>query len=330
MLKEEGVVYISPPRVFRHLRSVPIAYRVGALDGAAWTAPDIELVHRCQKALQKKTRGRKNDRFLMSWEAFSGDPYSGYSNAFGVANALRRITSEFDVRIVVYLRRQDEFIESLFAQIIMAGRSMDFQEFMDRHPYQGYSWETLVEAFATNFGTRNIIVRRYGPAYLEEGLLVDFGRAIGSDGIASGVEDVAVNQGPSSYGLEIARLANPHLTKNERKRLRLALQRDHGMDRFSRRSYLDPDTRDAILGHHELANNRVARRYLGQTDLFSGVGGDSAPPDPIQSLTSGSDESSETAARVMAVGIARKGWVGEILWIARGFIRKIRKWRRRS
>src|SRR6056297_1032575 len=73
-----------------------------------------------------------NASFVSSAEEFSGDPFTGYKNGHLVAEMLHRITEglDLDVQIIIYLRRQDDFFESLYTHSIYLGKSHSFNEFL--------------------------------------------------------------------------------------------------------------------------------------------------------------------------------------------------------
>ena len=84
-----------------------------------------ELGSRINRAIDESLAhaGVGIERFVTSWEGFSGNPRLAYQNANAVASMLRESTKSLDVRIIVYLRRQDEFVESMYTQTIHEGGS---------------------------------------------------------------------------------------------------------------------------------------------------------------------------------------------------------------
>ena len=74
------------------------------------------------------------DLLVISFENFSGLTLSGYKNSEAIANILYDAVKDFseDSKIIVYLRRQDLFIESLYTQFIHQGEFFSFNDFLSR------------------------------------------------------------------------------------------------------------------------------------------------------------------------------------------------------
>lgn len=213
-------------------------------------------------------------RFLMTSEGFSGDPMKGYADAPVIAARLRAATHGFDVRIIVFLRRQDDFIESWYTQRIHEGRSESFEQFFHDIRQEEMNWLRLVEAYAAVFGRENIIVRRYHREFYPEpaDLLVDFCSIVGVPKalIARSLGRVR-NQGFSREAVELARACNPHLDKGQQKQLRQLLQVISVKPVFSSYGYLTQQQREQLLALHQASNDEVARLYLqdgGNSPLF--------------------------------------------------------------
>ncbi len=220
-------------------------------------------------------------RFLMTSEGFSGDPMTGYADAPVIAARLRAATRGFDARIILFLRRQDDFIESWYTQRIHEGGSETFEEFLRLIRLEEMSWLRLTEAYAAEFGRENLIVRRYHKAFYPEpaDLLVDFCRIVGvrKERVARSLGRIR-NQGFSKEAVELARSCNPHLDKGRQKQLRQLLQTISAKPVHSRYAYFSHPQREQLLALHQASNDKVARLYLqdgGNGPLFP-------PDDPCE------------------------------------------------
>lgn len=226
---------------------------------------------------EAERRSARPVRYLMTCEGFSGDPLTGYADAPVIASRLRAATQGFDVRIILFLRRQDDFIESLYTQRIHEGRSETFEEFLRLIRLEEMSWLRLTEAYAAEFGRENLIVRRYHKAFYPEpaDLLADFCKIVGvrQELIARSLGRVR-NQGFSREAVELARSCNPHLDKERQKQLRQLLQPLSAKPVHSRYAYFTEQQREQLLALHQAANDEVARRYLSD-----GGNGPLFPPD---------------------------------------------------
>lgn len=213
-------------------------------------------------------------RYLISYEGFCGNAFQGYPNASLIANRLRAVTRDFDVRIIVFLRRQDDFIESMYTQMIHEGGSRSFQDFITTTRPESMDWYRLLESYAAVFGRENLIVRRYHADFYpkSDSLIVDFANIVGvRPECLKSKRSLTRNQGYSSEAVELARLCNPSLSKPHRALLREMLQEVSPKPLFHSYSYLDLKTRQDILAVCAESNERVKQDYfssLGQAPLF--------------------------------------------------------------
>lgn len=235
---------------------------------------DEELVRRLRSFLvshgvAKKPRGGTYPRFLLSWEGLSGNPLSGYGNASVVAESIMRATTEIPVSIIVYLRRQDDFVESLYTQMIHEGNDYSFESFVGSLPQGAFDWNLLLNAYAARFGKERVIVRRYAKDHLPEpdSLLLDFYTTLGlspheAAEQLSTTASSTPNRGYSPAALEIARLSNPVLDPGEKKQLRLILQQIGSKQPFDRYSLWSYQDRKAYIDSFLGSNRQVASSYL--------------------------------------------------------------------
>lgn len=216
----------------------------------------------------------KLNGIVISNEGFSGDPLSGYANASEMAERLRICTRDFDVKILIYLRRQDEFVESLYTQKIHEGHSLSFADFLQSITSVCFDWYALVESYAEVFGRENIIVRRYEKRFMpcRESILEDFFHIAGAEPKRLNLiqEKAAPNAGYGPVAVEIARICNPNLAASDRQELRHILQAAISKQPHERYSLLNAETRQQLLARHEESNARLAREYLGDAtgELF--------------------------------------------------------------
>ena len=114
---------------------------------------DNNMVAQCTDYLQEQTKRYSSQfRFIMSFEGFSGDLEQGYKNSRLIAQTLKEATSEFDVSVIVYLRRQDTFLESAYTQLIHQGESFSFSEFRNNYDFSSFNWLDLLNNYSEFFG----------------------------------------------------------------------------------------------------------------------------------------------------------------------------------
>lgn len=215
---------------------------------------------------------------------------------------LSRFLSRVDIKIIIYLRRQDNLLVSLYAQRVKAGRYWgslkDFYEegILSPNAYiHGdsfirdfkFDYYELLKPWAEIFGKDNIIVRSYDK---EKKRLIDsFLEAIGCDEKGD-LEylDFNKNQTISGKKLKIIRLFNyiarGILSKSLDECEKLYIRRFLFARRGKAKTLIDlvenlPDVifssklasnklLSTALANFESANRKVAQHYLGSAKLF--------------------------------------------------------------
>jgi hypothetical protein len=85
-----------------------------------------------------------------------------------------------DVRVVMYLRRQDKYLQSLYKQTVTGGRRVDFPTWLESHAYRG-DYISVVRAWAEIFGPEALMIRPYERGGRTLNVIEDFYRALGID-----------------------------------------------------------------------------------------------------------------------------------------------------
>ena len=97
------------------------------------------------------------------------------------------------VRFVVYLRRQDKYLQSLWKQTVAGGRKYSFNEWRRRRPTRG-DYLSTVEKWADMFGAESILIRPYEKGG-EINTVQDFADVLGVKG-AFDIENIGRNPSP--------------------------------------------------------------------------------------------------------------------------------------
>lgn len=267
-LRKEGICYLGKPKYFAEI-------------GTATTASN-DIIQNTVTELKVKMR-RENlfgrNKFIISSEKFSGDPHKGYKNSDTIAEIWRNITDLLDVnvKIIVYLRRQDRFIQSLYTQQIHQGKSFSFSEFIDKFDSNSFNWQLLLSHYESSFSRSQLIVRPYSKYNLPDknSLFHDFASIIGSRKLKSFNRNKVSNKGYSKDALEIARLINPQLDTAEKKIMRNMLQSVSAKGLHDDYEYFQISDRKKFLSRYKKSNQFVAKTYLEDGKLFN----DSAIPE---------------------------------------------------
>ncbi|GIV58495.1 MAG: hypothetical protein KatS3mg042_1408 [Rhodothermaceae bacterium] len=231
-------------------------------------------------------RRQPAETYLWISPCFAGSPATGYREAGPIAHNLRHVTRSFEVEILLYVRRQDLFIESLYARTIEDGKSWSFEAFGRAHDLEAYDWYRLAEAFAGHFGRERVRVRPWEPAQLAGGDVAgDVAAVLGLPGAPEAWRDGAERGSYRGEALEVARWCNRHFDGEERRLLRQLWGEVHAAAPFTLIGVMDADTRARLLKHYAASNERLARHYLGRPSgrLF----GDERRPTPCALTAAG-------------------------------------------
>ncbi len=170
---------------------------------------------------------------------------------------------DFKMQVVVYLRRQDLFLESENYHRILSGKKT-LKTHVDINYLQ------LIEQYSDIFGRANVIIRLFEDAQLHRGNAInDFMTLVGFDDI-DGFDLPPKRQGNHRLPIEFSELyrhSAEHLNAQERaifmQRLKsLAEDGDDG----PAYTYLSRVERKRVLADHRAINEQIARQFLGRED----------------------------------------------------------------
>ena len=198
---------------------------------------------------------------------------------------LDRLKPLFDVKVIVYLRRQDHYIMSIYQQALkgcnVKGESCsEWIANPDSWQVSVYThYDRCLEKLSEQVGQENILLRLYEPQQLQGGSVIhDFATCIGLES----VEDCVVpqrniNPGLNAKGVALARCMNrarpgagfiPFINRFNIKGQLLN-------ERGATYTFLTLSERKAFLGNYAEGNRRVAETFFGRETLFT-----EPPPDP--------------------------------------------------
>jgi len=184
-----------------------------------------------------------------------------------------------DVRIILYLRRQDHWLLSCFGQFVLSGGSLGFEEYRSRYGTDGLDWRALIQAYLETFSKEQLIVRCLDPKYLSspESLVRDFGEIVGSVFLQQ--HDFPAASHNLGYGrsmTQIAMLTNTYLSDEEKVIFRDIFQSfdSKGVeDDGASTAYFPHDERRRLLDQFESGNQWIAEQFLNDHEggLFSPI-----------------------------------------------------------
>jgi len=188
------------------------------------------------------------------------------------------LRSQFDVKVVIFLRRQDQWLESWFQQNIKAQWNLElahigFAEFLrlaETNKFHWINYQSLVTNWSKVFGSENILLRVMERPQMPHGPVQEFLQLIGCDKLYSPKLDSHKNASFSPQVSEFLRhLPLDGLQKKQVKAFILAAAGaiSRGMDDRGV-SILSPQQRHEILDRYFDGNQWVARDYFGRERLF--------------------------------------------------------------
>jgi glycosyltransferase involved in cell wall biosynthesis/predicted O-methyltransferase YrrM len=220
--------------------------------------------------IENEIKESQCDKIILSSEDFS--------SIYKIENLekLRQLTKDYHTKIVVYLRRQDQLLQSQYREMVKQPGSRishTIQEFTQNEPWIWHflDYEQRLKDWADVFGKENIIVRVYEKGQLPQGIFVDFCNAVGLSLSNDYVLPEIVNPTLNRDLLEFLRYCNASLTGDTGHwKLINAVdgisQNIGNKDYFEHHTLLSPDERLEIIQKYEKSNRRVAREYLGRKD----------------------------------------------------------------
>lgn len=218
------------------------------------------------------------DNVLLSDEGLWTVTYSGQDDIWDMLQNEAEETG-FSIKVIVYLRRQDEFVSSWWNQKVKMGKrrysTTSWNEFIQNvNDILELNYYRNLERISNRIGKENVIVRRFGKRYFKnKSIYEDFFDALGLEFTEEyRIKEEERNKGLNGSAIEIKRILNdmPNLESKDNVLLRKMV-----MDVASAR----PENRNGSLFSEEEAiafleqylddNRKIMREYLGkEEDLF--------------------------------------------------------------
>lgn len=181
-----------------------------------------------------------------------------------------------ELKVIVYLRRQDQFIQSYWAQLVKESRKISFRSYIEKKGYDKHlHYDVELAKIASVIGEENLLVRPYERGHLyKDSLLSDFFHTIGMqepDGFV--VTQQRINESLNAEYTEIKRILNqiPEFAVKDSEIVKYmfgvmnqeALKAD-----CSRAADFLPGQRKEYMARFSEGNALVAKKYLGREQLF--------------------------------------------------------------
>lgn len=186
----------------------------------------------------------------------------------GQIAALATLLEGFDVHIVLYLRRQDDFLQAMYqTEVVHFGRTSTITDSLDDPRLDYYA---LVRRWADRFGKDKVSVRVYEPGQLvQDNSVVDFLsvlRQLGHEVVAP-IPQGRKNTGmPSGYVELVRRMAAGGQPGNDLWLRARPVGKQLYADSQGEYWFLSPSQRRALLERYRESNARLAAEFLGRPD----------------------------------------------------------------
>jgi hypothetical protein len=228
-----------------------------------FTTTDVKT--QAERILEAVTYCRKNhkEKLVLSaellFESVDGPP---------LAEKLAAIPG-LNLKIIVYLRRQDHWLESAWKQ--WGYKSDKYRNIADYIQKRDCNWLRRLQLWERGGGRESIIVGCYEKEQLPDGLIPDFLRLVGINYRSqSWAEQKDLLMGFDRDVMEILFLNKNYCHGEADVRLQTFfenyLDASYQKESFKAYSFLSPQERISILERNEGSNRIIARDYLGRQD----------------------------------------------------------------
>jgi hypothetical protein len=177
-----------------------------------------------------------------------------------------------EIRVIVYLRRQDLYYVSEYSQEIKGGKDIPFRPDGKVVNRDIYFYDRLLGYWSEVFGRSAIVVRPFEQSALRNGDAInDFMSIIGIDDLCGFQRPPPRNPSLDAYAIEFLRRLNPSVPRwgdggEDMSRLRLVRAIEAISDGPKLR--MSRDNAERFLSLFAESNALVARDYLGRKELF--------------------------------------------------------------
>lgn len=271
LLARRGILYPEAPGPQNHTGLAAAAQEIGKVGplrkSLGLTGEDAVRKHRIEMmaALEAELAARPYGKAVMS-----GEHCSSLLGEDGEVRWLKdKLAPLFEtIRVVVYLRRQDDFLLSLYSTAVKSGAAYPIRVPPEKALKARYDHWGLLERWARVFGREAIICRRFERATLRNGDIIDdFLDAAGIDPGADFERPEDVNESLDAETLEFLRLFNQHVPRFAKGKVNPS--RDNVVSLLSKASSggplvtLDTDELSRFMTRFRDGNAKVAAEYFG-------------------------------------------------------------------
>jgi hypothetical protein len=277
LMRDEARLLESGIRYLRRKDVVKSPLQV-ALNSILDEQGDPELLAAGRRYLQKMISESQGCDLLISNENMFG--------RLGLADFYRQIEAQLTylrgvvgadcgIKILLYTRRQADYVESVYMQYVHLGKALSFSRFLGDGLPLHLSWLRVVEDAVRVVGPGNVTVKPF-EVIKEQGsrqFYLDFLQSIGFRAIEtiSFDESLALqrdgNRSYSEVAMEIAQRVNPLLqSASDKRKLRAFLQVNFSTATHPRARLLSDEQRLALFDRYRDSNEKLFARFMPNQD----------------------------------------------------------------
>lgn len=185
---------------------------------------------------------------------------------------------EVQIKVIVYLRRQDQVIQSFWAQKIKESSAISFEKYMEKEKYRFFrlDYAARIQEFADVLGKENVIVRCYEKQQYQgeqKTIMSDFLQILGLE-ITDEYKnsDKVYNISLEGAYLEVKRLFNTLPQFKSQKNYMMDLLKEQQALDFQelalerKKMYFSPEAEKEFMQKYEQENITVAKEYFNRED----------------------------------------------------------------
>jgi hypothetical protein len=210
-----------------------------------------------------------SDETLLGFRVSLNYPGNVYECGIPALQWLASVLAPTPIRVVMYVRRQDRFVESMYLQNVHEGSAEPFAEWYAKLDIARFKWLRLVEQVESVVGRDRVAIRAFES--IRDGAVPfcrEFLRTIDAslqltlpEAEVERVSSTA-NRGLSDKALQVALRAFPVLTVPERVVLRRFLQTKFSSVDYPKAQLLNDAQAESIMECHAKDNAVLFERYL--------------------------------------------------------------------
>ncbi|PUB20138.1 hypothetical protein C8K30_11821 [Promicromonospora sp. AC04] len=190
-----------------------------------------------------------HEDILASVHSFRTGPL--YAPADNVLRIAHKVLAPERTTVLLYVRRQDRFVESSYLQTVRVGSTKSFEEFMEPVVPENLRWDHLVEKIKESVPADAEVRVNYFEGIKEmhsRAFVREFFHQTGVDVAPKfSFNTEAVNRGYSDSALKLALVGNAELEAEDRRKLRLFLDANFSNVTHSSPQLLTKEQREEML-----------------------------------------------------------------------------------